>query len=263
MFEEERLQKIAGYVQSNTRASVHRLCELFGVSESTVRRDLNELEKRRLLKRTHGGAICLESVSFEPTYREKEDQYLEEKQAIAERAAALIEDGDSLIIDAGTTTLYLAPYLTRFKRLTIVTNSILLMQQLATCPGITIMATGGTLRPNTMALVGPIAEEFLLRIRVDKAFIATNGIDRNMGLTTPNITEASVKEKMMQVAEQVYVLADHTKIGRISFARFGTLSEIDGCITSELITEDQKVELINRGVRLYMVRVPQKFRKSE
>lgn len=253
MFEEERLQKIAGYVQSNTRASVHRLCELFGVSESTVRRDLNELEKRRLLKRTHGGAICLESVGFEPTYSEKEDQYREEKQSIAERAATLIEEGDSLLIDAGTTTLYLVPYLARFKQLTVVTNSIHLLQQLATYPGITLMATGGTLRPNTMALVGPVTEEFLGRIRVDKAFIATNGIEKNMGLTTPNISEASVKEKMIQVSEQVFVLADHTKVGRVSFARFGMLSEIDGCITSDLISDEQKMEFTNRGVRLFLV----------
>ncbi|MFT9057031.1 MAG: DeoR/GlpR family DNA-binding transcription regulator [Ethanoligenens sp.] len=253
MFEEERLQKIAGYVQSNTRASVHRLCELFGVSESTVRRDLNELEKRRLLKRTHGGAVCLESVGFEPTYSEKEDQYREEKQSIAERAAAMIEDGESLLIDAGTTTLYLVPHLSKFKLLTVVTNSILLLQQLAPYSGITLMSTGGTLRPNTMALVGPVAESFLGRIRVDKAFIATNGIEKNMGLTTPNISEASVKEKMMQVSEQVFVLADHTKIGRVSFARFGMLSEIDGCITSDLITDEQKLEFVNRGVCLYLV----------
>ncbi len=253
MFEEERLQKIAGYVQSNTRASVHKLCELFGVSESTVRRDLNELEKRQLLKRTHGGAVCLESVGFEPTYSEKEDQYREEKQSIAERAAALIEDGDSLIIDSGTTTLYLVPHLARFKHLTVVTNSVHLLQQLSIYPGITLMATGGTLRPNTMALVGPVAEQFLSRIRVDKAFIATNGIEKSMGLTTPNITEASVKERMMQVAEQVFVLADHSKVGRVSFARFGSLSDIDGCITSDLITGEQRQEFANRGVRLYLV----------
>lgn len=259
MFEEERLQKISQYIQNNARASVHHLCELLDVSESTIRRDLTELERRHLVKRTHGGAVRLESVGFEPSYLEKADQQREEKQKIAERAASLIQDGDSLLIDAGTTTLYLAAHLSRFHKLTVVTNSIHLIQQVSSVPDITLMSTGGVLRPNTMALVGPVAEEFLGRIRVDKAFIAANGIDKEMGLTTPNITEASVKQKMIHVADQIYVLADHSKIGRVSFTKFGGLDEIDGCVTTSLITDEQEKEFANRGVRLYLAEMPEKL----
>lgn len=263
MYEEERLQEIGKYVQNNTRVSVRRICEVFGISESTARRDLNELEKRKLLKRTHGGAICLDSVGLEPTYVEKQDRYRDEKQRIAARAAGLIENGDSILIDSGTTTLYLAPYLTKFEKLTIVTNSIYLMEKLAPCVSITLMCLGGTLRPNTMALVGPVAEENLSRIRVDKAFIATNGFEVSMGLTTPNISEASMKAKMIAAAEQVYVLADHTKIGHVSFARFGTVSDIDGCVTGPQITEEQRQEFERRGIRLFLTEEPKEDRPDQ
>lgn len=255
MFEEERLQKIAGYVQNKSRASVQELCTLFQVSESTVRRDLTELENRNLLKRTHGGAVYLKSVGFEPTYHEKEDQYRNEKALIAKKAAELICEGDSLLIDSGTTTLYLSSELSRFKELTVVTNSIFLLQKLSSIPGITLMSTGGTLRSNTMALAGPAADESLDRIHVDKAFIATNGFDSKVGLTTPNLVEASTKQKMMSVADQVFIMADHTKIGRVSFARFGGAADIDGYITGNTITDEQRKEFEKNNVKLYLVDV--------
>lgn len=146
MFEEERLQKIAAYVQNKSRASVQELCGLFNVSESTARRDLKELERRNMLKRTHGGAICFQSVGFEPTYSEKKDKYKNEKELIAQKAAELIEDGDFLIIDSGTTTLYLASELSKYKDLTVVTNSINLIQRLSSLSNVNIMSTGGMLQ---------------------------------------------------------------------------------------------------------------------
>mgnify|MGYP003538209269 FL=1 len=255
MFEEERLKKIAEYVQNQSRASVQELCSLFKVSESTVRRDLTELEDRKLLKRTHGGALDLRSVSFEPTYSEKEDIYKEEKSRIAKKAAELIQDGDSLIIDAGTTTSYLALELLKFHNITVVTNSINLLQKLSSILGIEIMSTGGTLRKNTMALVGPMAEDSLNHIRVDKAFIATNGFDVSEGLTTPNIVEAHIKQKMISVADQVYILADHSKIGHVSFAKFGKCSDVDACITSNEISEEHKIEFDSNNIKLYLVDV--------
>ncbi len=250
MYEEERIQKVYQYVQSQSRASVRNLCEVFDVSESTVRRDLTELENRKLLKRTHGGAICLEVVGLEPTYLEKQDQEQQEKQRIAACAAKLIQSGDSVLVDSGTTTLGLAQYLCKFEKLTVVTNSIFLMQQLSAYSNITLVCIGGTLRSNTMALAGPFAEENLSRLRVDKAFIATNGVDIDRGLTTPSILEASVKTQMIQISEQVYVMADHTKFGRVSFARFGTLKQIDGCITSRQVPEELQREFTHRNIRL-------------
>jgi DeoR family transcriptional regulator, fructose operon transcriptional repressor len=257
MFEEERLHKIAMYVQNKSRASVQELCALVQVSKSTIRRDLTELENRNLLKRTHGGAVYLKSVGFEPTYQEKKDQYRKEKALIAQKAAELICEGDSIIIDSGTTTLYLVSELAKFKNITVVTNSVILLQKLSSISGITLMSTGGTLRTNTMALTGPAAEESLDHVHVDKAFIATNGFDLKVGLTTPNLVEASTKKKMMSVADQVYIMADHTKIGRVSFARFGGIEDIDGFITGNTISKEQREGLKKNNVKLYLVDVNQ------
>lgn len=251
MFEEERLHKIAEYVQNKSRATVSELCESFDISESTARRDLTELENRRLLKRTHGGAVSIESVAFEPTYFEKEDKYRKEKENIAKKAAEYIEDGDTLIIDSGTTTLFLASELAQFKNLTVVTNSINLITKLALLPDITVISTGGTLRKNTLAFVGPVAEQMLDSLRVDKAFIATNGIDINRGLTTPNIVEAATKRKMISVADQVFILSDRSKFGRVSFAKFGELEDIDACITGAEISEKQLTEFESKNVKIY------------
>lgn len=253
IFEEERLQRIAEYVQSKSRASVRELCDLFKMSESTARRDLKELEFRGMLKRSHGGAVYLQSVGFEPTYSEKEDKYRKEKERIAKKAAELIEDGDSLIIDSGTTTLFLAAELAGFKDLTVVTNSINLIQRLSGYPNINIMSTGGMLRKNTMALAGPVAEASLERIRVDKAFLGTNGLNPEAGLTTPNMTEASTKQKMISVADQVIITADHSKIGCVSFAKFGDLSDVDACITGSTIPRELKQELERNNIKLYLV----------
>ena len=253
MFEEERLLQIATYVQNSFRASVQELCTAFKVSESTIRRDLRELEARNLLKRAHGGAVYIDSVKFEPTFREKEDRYREEKRNIAKKAAELIQEGDSLIIDSGTTTHYLADELIKFHSLTVVTNSILLTQKLSEHQGVEVISTGGLLRKNTMALVGPVAEEVLNKFHADKVFIGTNGVDSKYGLTTPDIVEAAVKHKMMAAADQVILLADHSKIGSISFAKFGSLSDIDICITGDGIREEQQNELESKEIRMFLV----------
>lgn len=253
MFEEERKQKILEYISNNARTSVQELCTLLGVSKATIRRDLTELENSKLLKRTHGGAIALHSVNFESTYGEREVQFQEEKMLIAKKAAEFIEDGDSLLIDSGTTTYYLVSELSRFKDLTVVTNSVLLMQELSFIPNIEIVSVGGNLRRNTMAFTGPLAESILDRIRVDKAFLATNGLDVLEGLTTPNIVEASIKAKMISIANQVYVLADHSKIGRVSFAKFGRIKDIDACITSSIISDELKSDFRKANVKLSLV----------
>lgn len=252
MFEEERLKMINQYIKTQSRASVSELCNILNVSESTVRRDLKELEHRGTLKRTHGGAVFLGLVSLEPTFTEKEDKYRREKELIAKKASEMIEEGDSLIIDSGTTTMLLSGHLMKFRNLTVVTNSILFAQLLSANNGIQIILTGGILRQNTMSLVGPIAEESLEKIRVDKAFIATNGIDSKFNLTTPNIVEASIKKKMISCANEVIILADNSKIGYVSFAKFANISDIDSCITGAMLSKDKQRELESKGLKIYL-----------
>lgn len=255
LYEEERKAKIVEYIEEHHRASVQELAETFKVSESTIRRDLKELEDSKSLKRTHGGAVCLESVNFEPTYIEKEDKFLKEKESIAHKAVDLIDEGDTILLDSGTTTQILARELKKFSRLTVVTNSLMIAEELQNLNGIDIVVVGGMLRQNTLSLVGPIAEECFKLLRVDKAFIATNGIDLKEGLTTPNIIEASTKRKMIEVAKQVILLADHSKLGKVSFAKFGEVSQIDTLIVDSRITADTAKAFEEKGVNVEVTNI--------
>lgn len=253
LYEEERKMKIVEYLQEQSRASVQELSKIFQVSESTVRRDLQELEDAKLLKRTHGGAVCLENVNFEPTFIEKEDKFRKEKESIARKAAEFIQDGDTLVIDSGTTTAYLAKEMKRFSNLKVVTNSIILAQELQGIEGIEVIIIGGTLRQNTLSMVGPIAEKSLSMLRVDKAFMATNGLDLVDGLTTPNVVEAATKSKMIDIAKQVILLADYTKIGKVAFAKFADLSRIDTCIVDDKVRQDIIEKMGKSGINVCVV----------
>ena len=253
LYEEERKLKIVAYLQEHVRVSVQELCKMFQVSESTVRRDLQELEDVNLLKRTHGGAVCLENVNFEPSFIDKGDHFRKEKESIARKAAEFIQDGDTIVIDSGTTTFYLAKEIKRFSNLQVVTNSIILGQELQGTKGIEVVITGGTVRQNTLAMVGPIAEQSLSMLRVDKAFIATNGLDMKEGLTTPNVLEAATKAKMISIAKQVILLADHTKIGKVSFAKFADLSKVDICIVDDQVSADVVAKMQQSGICVYAV----------
>ncbi len=255
MFGEERKEKIVHYINQNNRASVAELSKEFAASEVTIRRDLKELEDANLIRRTHGGALSLESVNYEPTFLEKEESCRLEKIAIAKRAAELIENGDTILLDSGTTTYYLVQHLKAFTNLTVVTNSTSFVPILKDCPGIELIVTGGSLRSSTEALVGPITELALARMHVDKAFVATNAIDLEIGLTTPNLLEAATKKSMLQAAKQVILLADHSKLNKIAFAQVAKLEKIDIFITDDRLSPIEKKEIEKLGVEVHAVPV--------
>ncbi|WHY72853.1 DeoR/GlpR family DNA-binding transcription regulator [Fictibacillus enclensis] len=253
MYGIERKSAILELLKKNARVDVQELSEHFDLSESTIRRDLKELEEAQLLKRTHGGAVLFKSVTFEPTYIEKEVQFQKEKRAIAKEAAKLIKNGESILLDSGTTTYYLAQELRNFSSLQVVTNSILCANELKDVSGIDVLLCGGSLRWETLALVGPLAELSFNQICVDKSFIATNGVDIENGLTTPNLIEASTKRKMIECAEKVILVTDHTKIGQVSFARFGDIHEIDYLITDRAAQENVLNRIGESGVFVNVV----------
>nr|WP_277674460.1 DeoR/GlpR family DNA-binding transcription regulator [Piscibacillus halophilus] len=253
LYSEERKNKICIYVQNNHRASVHELCNEFDVSESTIRRDLKELEDEKLLRRTHGGAISLESVNFEPTVTEKADRFLEEKKAISKQAATLIREGDTILIDSGTTTLELIDEVKHFTSLTVVTNSVSHADLLKESPHIEVIVPGGRLRHETQALVGPLTDRALGLLNFDKAFIGTNGIDLNQGLTTPNLIESATKHKMIQQAKQAILLVDHSKFNKISFAKFGEIKDLNYCITDK-VPESYKQAMEQLDVTLQLAK---------
>ncbi|MBA9086199.1 DeoR family fructose operon transcriptional repressor [Fontibacillus solani] len=227
MFEEERKRRIVQFLERYTRGSVQELSQETGVSESTIRRDLKELEEAKLLKRTHGGAVPLQSVNFEAPYYDKEDRFLEEKRRIARKAVQMIQEGDAILLDGGTTTLQIAKELKSFSNIKVITNSIMALNELKECRNIEVSITGGMLRPDTMAFVGPMAEHSLDMVRVDKAFLATNGLDLQQGISTPNMLEAATKRKMIAIAKQVILLADRSKIEQVSYCKVADITEID------------------------------------
>lgn len=251
LFEEERKQQISDHIQNTGRASVQELALTFQVSESTVRRDLKDLEESGMVRRTHGGAVALiQADNSEPSYVEKEDRFRLQKEAIAREAAALVREGDTLILDSGTTTYYLAKAIKTIPRLTVVTNSIVVAQELAQQSNISLVLTGGTVRYETLAMVGPMAERALEQLRVDKTFLAINGIDPVAGLTTPSITEAEMKRKMIHAGREVILLADHSKYGKSVFAKVADLKDIDRLIADPLLPETAMKELEEAGVQL-------------
>lgn len=209
------------------------LSKALGVSPATVRRDLTELEKQGLIRRTHGGALPLSGTSFEPSLGQKAAEQVEEKRRIGMAAASLVRDGETIILDAGTTTVEIARALSARRDLTVVTNSLAIAAELADREGVHVIVTGGDLRKHTMALVGPAAESFLRTITADRVFLGINGISPERGLTTPNLLEAATKRAMVQAASEVVVVADHTKLGRVTFAHVADLEQVDRLVCDE------------------------------
>lgn len=230
MLPEERRRKIIEDVAESGGSSVQELADRLDVSKATVRRDLQSLEDEGLIERSHGGAVPVESVAAEQSYRQKDVQNLDQKRAIAASAVSEIQNGQAVFFDAGTTTMQVAKTVSTGTAFIAATNSPLLAVELSDrIEGVKL--TGGTLRQQTYALVGPTAESFLQRTNFDQLFLGTNAIDVDAGLTTPDEDEAQMKSLMCDNAERVVLVADRSKIGRRSFIQFGTLDDVDVFIT--------------------------------
>jgi DeoR family fructose operon transcriptional repressor len=238
------------YIYERKRATVAELSEVFRVSEATVRRDLKELEEAHRIQRTHGGAIPRERVGFEPSVQEKKDQFAQEKQRIAEKAADLIRDGETILLDSGTTTYQLARLLGRFSRLTVVTNSNHILQELQGMEHLELISTGGMLRRGIESMVGPIAEHTLRMIKVDKTFLGTNALDPEEGISSPHLLEAQVKKAMIRAAKEVILLCDRSKISRVSFAKVAPLSSVDILITDQKAPAEILQRIKEQGVQV-------------
>jgi DeoR family fructose operon transcriptional repressor len=219
------------------------------VSEVTIRRDLKELEADELIKRVHGGAVLNDNTKFEPTFLEKTDKFYDEKDSIGKFAAQIIVDGDTIALDAGTTTLSIARHITA-KNITIITNSIDIAYETSKKKDVEVIVIGGTLRWETRAMVGPVADNTLKNFRVDKAFIGTNGICSINGLTTPNIIEANTKREIIKIAKQTIVVCDHTKFGIVSFAKITNLDSIDMIITNNGLDKQLLKNFADKNIKI-------------
>ncbi|EGO64709.1 DeoR/GlpR family DNA-binding transcription regulator [Acetonema longum] len=241
MFAAERKMEILQLVNTGNPVTVTSLSQRFGISESTVRRDLQELEDSGLIQRTHGGAISVQT-GFEMSFQEKEVRLLTEKRQIAMLAADLVQDGETILLDSGTTTLEIARLL-RNKKITVATNSMDIAQVFGDEAGVEILLLGGTLRKNTRSLVGGLTNDALRRMCFDKVFLAANAIDAEFGITTPNLTEAETKQYMLHAGKEKFLAADHSKFGQKSLCRVCGLEDLDLLITDTGLTEADAKQL--------------------
>lgn len=234
MLTEERQQLILQMLQQKGTLTVGELVETMDASESTIRRDLSVLDERGSLKKIHGGAMLLEGATSHVEYQmeRKQEMNSQQKEWIAKKAASLIEDGDVFYIDAGTTTEKMIEYI-KAKDLVAVTNGIGHVQKLVR-KGIKTIILGGSIKMTTEAVVGVNAVVELGRYQFAKGFFGTNGVSSTKGLTTPDLEEAAVKQKALGQCDKAYVLADASKVGEVSFVRFGEIDEATLIISGEV-----------------------------
>lgn len=236
MLSQERYELILNLLKRKDIVKLQNIVEELGISESTARRDLNQLEKKGLLMRVHGGAK-LPQKGIEEDFESKNVQKQSEKRLIGERAAALIEDGDCIFIDAGTTTETIIPHLVG-KNISVVTNGTTHIPLLGKAQ-IKTYILEGRIKHSTGAIVGSEAVASLSKYYFDKCFVGSNGIHGERGYTTPDVDEAEIKRKVIKNSKRAYVMADSTKFGKVSFVAFG---EIEDCVIITDVLKNKEYE---------------------
>jgi DeoR/GlpR family transcriptional regulator of sugar metabolism len=255
VFAAERRQLILEMVRANGAVSLRELARVVQTSEVTVRRDVRALEAEGLLDRRHGGAVLPGGFTRESGFPQKSHLATAEKTAIADLAAGLVEEGEAIVVGAGTTTQELARRLARVPGLTVVTNSLLVAQALAHANRVEVVMTGGTLRGSNYALVGSGAEQSLQGLRVSRAFLSGSGLTAERGLSTSNMLSASVDRALVQAAAEVVVLADHTKLGTDTMFQTVPTDLITRLVTDEPPAHDDRAAtelqaLADQGVQI-------------
>ncbi len=255
MLANQRREKILELLKEDGSAKVANLAKLFKVTEVTIRQDLEKLEKEDLIIKEHGGAYIKNVENQVRNFALANQDNLEKKEVIAEKCLEYIRNGDSIILDSGSTTTEIAKKLRGANRnLTVITNALNIALLLGAEPGIEVIMTGGEFKPPTLSLTGQKAADFFRGINVQKLFLATAGLSLKAGLTYPSISDLVVKKAMIDAADTTYLVADSTKVGKSAFASLGALSLIDYIITDGGIEEkhkqlfkDHEIELIIAG----------------
>lgn len=249
----ERRQAVAALVLERGEVSLAEMAEYFAVSQMTIRRDLEALEETGVLRRVMGGAIPAVNRFHEPPIRERALHALPAKRAIGAAAAALIEDGETIIVDVGTTALECARALARSQRLTVVTPSLQVAQALAYAPSIRTHLVGGRLRPGEMSVVGPWATDALEQLNCDAVFLGVGGVHPERGVTEYNLDDSRVKTAAIRSARRCIVLADQTKLGRVTFAHVAPVSAVTTLISDAPADHPVARELQERGIEFIHV----------
>ena len=253
MLTHERQSRILQYIQQNYNASIIELSDHFNVSSMTIRRDLDALEKSKLIVRVHGGAIVAERNS-----RLREDvraaRNMVQKSNIGEAAVRLVKDGQTIFIDAGTTTMELVNRLKDHHGLTVVTNSVKVLYTLAESPGINLIGLGGAVFGGAWSFIGPLADKAIRQFHSDLAFLGISSLSLDRGLSEVNYFEGDIKSLIIKQAQRVVLLADSSKFEKVSPHSVASLSDIDVIITDDLLPEELAAAYRKTGVELIQVK---------
>ena len=248
-----RHRRILQLLENEGNVKVDNLSERFEVSQVTIRKDLAELEEQGLLQRTYGGAIYSHRSRFNVSFLEKLQIEAPRKDAIAQLALNYIHEGDTIILDAGSTTLSLARALQgKLRSLYVITNSVPAALELSRA-GYEILLIGGQVRNHSLALIGSVAVQTLGSFHADRAFLGTSGITLSHGHSTPNLLDAEVKQAMMRSADETYVLTDSSKFGHACLASFARLSEVHFTLTDSGIPSEFREAFERRGIGLRLL----------
>ncbi len=246
----KRHQIILEKLAHDKHLEVLDLCEILDVSAVTIRKDLRLLEDKGLLFRTHGGASLENPYINEKAIVEKEKISVEEKNGIAECAALLIDENDSIMIASGTTVQALAKFIKPKNKLTVITSSLYVVMHLIHDKNIEILQLGGYVRHSSGSVIGSYAEHVLGNISCSKLFLGVDGLNLDYGLSTTNLEEAQLNRKMLASAQKIIVLADSSKLGKKSFAKICDFDEIHELITDKGLSQILKKKIEERGIKV-------------
>ena len=245
-----RQERIVALIGETGEGSIQELAELFKVSEMTIRRDLDSLAGQGRVIRTHGGAALAGRVSFEFDFLKRKKQNQKEKEAIARRAAELVRDGQSVMLDSGTTPLAVARALRGKKGVTVITTSLPIASELQYQEGLRILLLGGYLRSDAPDMEGALTESNLEQLRADIAFLGADGIDRKGNAYNASLSVGRMLGKMAASAAEVYVVADHDKLDRTALTRYGNVAKWSGLITGRSTDKSLLAALRRNGVHI-------------
>lgn len=247
---EERKTTIMESLEKEEKVQVRMLAHILQVSDETIRRDLDRLEKEGFLKKVYGGAVKTKIHSWELPFDEKTTINKKEKQAICKAAASLVEDGDIIMIGNGTTPLDMIPYLADKNEVTLITHSVPIMLGAMDVFKGRVIFIGGEIERNQKYTSGPLSERMLELLQANKAFICAGGISTVNGITDYDISGSSISRKMMERAEEVIILADHTKFGKTTFANMCSLTDATKIITDHRCPNEWKKIIAENGIEL-------------
>ncbi len=229
----ERRNAILSKLYLDGKVIVSQLSNEFDVTEETIRRDLEKLDKDGLARKTYGGAVLVQNFSTDLPHSVRKHANVEAKQSIAEKVSHMLTDGDCIMIDSSSTVLYLLPYIKNLKNITLITNSVEALIELSDKDDWHVFSTGGKLKRGALSLVGPSAEKMIRGFHVDYAICSSKGIDLNMGITDSNEKDSEIKQEIFASAEHKVLVIDSTKFDRISLIKVCDIKNVDVIVTDK------------------------------